>query len=171
MERRVEEVLGIRTITMGTGISGAAETYSHTVRKIGAIYKTEIFLDLTGLNSGGTADDIIGQADTANCHLGQIHTSTHGAIFAGRLTCLETAATGDDDWNLYSASEGTGVEDAAISGLTETQLINGGDHTGATSQGLTALPADGAYLYLTGGTGDANATYTGGKVFIELWGA
>lgn len=170
MKRRIEKVLGIRKMEAGSGIEGHAETCVHSVEKIGDIYYTRIVLDLTGLNSGGTADDIIGYADAANCHIGQVLAGRNGTICAGRLTCLETPATGDDDLNLYAADEATGVEDAAISGLTETQLINGGDHTNATSQGLTALPTDGQYLYLTGGTGDADATYTAGKVLLELWG-
>jgi hypothetical protein len=170
MLRRIQKALHIRDITMGSGISAGAQSYEHVVIKIGSVYYAQILLDLTGLDSGGTADDIIGTADTANCHLGQIRAGTHGTIFAGRLSCLETAATGDDDWDLYSATEAAGTQDAAISGLTETQLINGGDHTNATSQGLTALPSANQYLYLTGGTGDCDATYTAGKILIELWG-
>jgi hypothetical protein len=170
MKRRIERCLDIRSIPMGSGITAAAEQAEHSVMRIGKIFYTQILVDLTGLDSGGTADDIIGDADAANCHLGKICAGTHGTIIAGRLSCLETPATGDDDLNLYSADEAVGVQDAAISGLTETQLINGGDHTNATSQGLTALPADEEYLYLTGGAGDCDATYTAGKVLIELWG-
>ena len=170
MKRRIEKCLGIRNVEMGSGIVGSAEVAEHVVEKIGNLFYTRIFLDLTGLDSGGTADDIIGGEDLANCHLGKIRAGVHGTIFAGRLSCLETPATGDDDLNLYSADEGTGVQDAAISGLTETQLLDGGDHTSASSTGLSALPADGEFLYLTGGYGDCDATYTAGKVLIELWG-
>jgi len=170
MKRRIERVMGIRTMEPGSGIKGYAEVCEHTVHKINDVIKTEIFIDLTGLNSGGTADDIIGKADTANCWIARILAGKNGTIFAGRITCLETPATGDDDINVYAADEATGVEDAAISALTETQLIDGGDFTAAKFGGFTALPTDGQYLYLTGGAGDSNATYTAGKILIELWG-
>lgn len=158
-------------MTPGTGISAVATAAcEHSVVKVGGLYKTTILVDLTGLNSGGTAGDIIGKADTANCHIGQIVAATNGTIFAGRMTCLETPATGDDDIDLYSATEATGTEDAAVGDLTETQLCNSGDLTAGTAVSLTAFPAATKYLYLVAQTGDANATYTAGILLIELWG-
>jgi hypothetical protein len=155
--------------TAGVGITGTAASFVATVTQLGTIIKTEILIDLTGLNSGGSADDIIGANGAGVAHLGQITDAVNGTIIAGRLTCLETPATGDNDINVFSATEATGVEDTAISALTETALCNSGDLTAGTVVALTPPAAD-QYLYLTGGTGDANATYTTGILLLEFWG-
>lgn len=158
-------------MTPGTGIStGTGTICEHLVTKVGGVYKTEILLDITGLNSGGTAGDIIGvDGGTANCHIGQITAATNGTIIAGRVTCFETPAGGDPDINIYSAVEGTGAQDAAITSLDETSLINHGDWTAEDVDHLDAFPAADEYLYLT--CGDAtDEDYTAGKLLIELWG-
>ena len=85
------------------------------------------------------------------------------------MTCLETPAGGDTDIDLYSAGEGTGVEDQAITALTETQIINAGAQTAGTVTYFSADPAANAYLYLVG-QGTANATYTAGRFLIEVFG-
>lgn len=155
--------------TAGIGITGTAAVFATSVDTFGLVIKTTILIDLTGLNSGGTADDVIGADGAGVAHLGQITAALNGTIFAGRLTCLETPATGDDDINVYSATEATGVEDTAISALDETALCNSGDLTAGTMV-LLANPAADQYLYLTGGTGDADATYTAGILMLEFWG-
>lgn len=158
-------------MTEGSGITGAVGgTCEHSVEKIGGLFKTTILIDLTGLNSGGTDGDIIGKnGGTANCHIGQITAARNGTIFAGEMQCLEAPAGGSNDIDLYSATESTGAEDAAISGLAETQLVNaGGAWTAALIKVLAAFPAANEYLYLTGNTGDA--TYTAGILKITLWG-
>lgn len=154
----------------GTGITtGTGTIYEAGVEQVGGVKKTTIVMDLTGLNCGGTAGDIIGVDAAANSHIGQITAAKNGAIFMGRLTCLEVPAGGDPDIDLYSADESTGAEDAAITGLTETQLCNSGDLTLGGAVVLTAFPAADQYLYLVCGTATA-ATYTAGKLLIELWG-
>ena len=155
--------------TAGTGIDGIAESYVAGVEKIGTIFKTTIVIDLTGLRSTA-AGDIIGDDGAATpCHLGQITAAVNGAIFAGTIACLEAPATGDPDIDLYSATESTGVEDSAISLLTETQLINAGDHVIDLFKSLTAFPAADEYLYLVAGD-TTDADYTAGKLVITLWG-
>lgn len=158
----------------GAGITaGVGTLYYTSILQIGRLIYTRIFVDLTGLNSGGTAADIIGVNSAANSHLGQITTLVNGTILGGSMTCLETPAGGEPNIDLYSATESTGTEDAAVTGLTETALLeSSGDWiaTGAlTVQGLTAVPAADQYLYLV--AGDAtSATYTAGKFLIELIG-
>jgi hypothetical protein len=77
---------------------------------------------------------------------------------------------GDTDLDLYSATEGTGVEDTAISALTEVQLINAGTQSSGTVTAAASMPAANTdYLYLVG-QGTANAAYTAGKFLIELYG-
>jgi len=155
--------------TAGVGITGTAASFVTSVETVGTMVKTSILIDLTGLNSGGTANDIIGADGAGAAHLGQITAAVNGTIVAGTMTCLETPATGDDDINVYSATEATGVEDTAIGDLTETALCNSGDLTAGTVIGLAAPAAD-QYLYLTGGTGDSDATYTAGILLLEFWG-
>ena len=157
----------------GSGITAGSGTIcEHSVTRIHGLIKTEILVDLTGLNSGGADGDIIGVNAAANCHIGQITAVVNGTIFAGRVSCLETPTGGEPDIDLYSATESTGTEDAAISGLAETVLLDAAaDWTAAMApKGLTANPAADKYLYLVASGGVTDATYTAGIFLIELWG-
>jgi len=160
-------------MTAGTGIStGTGTVCEHLIIQGNGLIKTEIFIDLTGLNSGGTAGDIIGKdGETANCHIGQITDAKNGTIACGRITCLETPAGGDPDVDFWgSVTEATGAQDAAIASLTgEAQLINHGDWTVSESAALTAMPGADGYLYMACGAA-TDADYTAGKFLIELWG-
>ena len=155
----------------GTGISTGTDTIcEHSVIRVGGIVKTEILLDLTGLNGCGSAGDIIGKdGAAANCHIGQITAAINGTIIAGQIECHEAPAGGDPDIDLYSAVEGTGVQDTAISGLDETALANCADHSAGSVDVLTGWPAADEYLYLTVGTA-TDADYTAGRLLITLWG-
>ena len=162
-----------RDMTPGTGISTGDETIcEHTVRIMGGIIKTEILVDLTGLNDGDTAADVIGKdEDTANCYLGQITAAVNGSIIAGRITCFETPAGGTVDVDLWTANEGTLAQDTAISAATgEAQLCDHGNWAAEEVDFLTAFPPDEDYLYLVTGAQGTDADYTAGIFLIELWG-
>lgn len=151
----------------GAGIGTKATT---KVTKVGNVITTHIYVNLTGLNSSATAD-IIGVQGAANCHLGRVTAAENGQIFSGSVTCLEAPVTGDTDIDLYSATEATGTEDAAVTGLTETALLNAGSAwTLNEAIALSAVPAADQYLYLSSGGAGADATYTAGKLLIELKG-
>ena len=154
----------------GTGITtGTGTVYATSIARSGNIITSSILIDLTGLRStaGG---DIIGVDGTSRpCHIGQITAAESGTIIAGRITCFEAPTGGDPDLDLYSAVEATGVEDAAITSLDETQLVDSGDHTLGSVKILTAFPTDEEYLYLVAGA-TTNANYTAGKLLIELIG-
>jgi hypothetical protein len=154
----------------GTGITGGTGTiYRSSVIREGGIIKTSILIDLTGLRSTANGD-IIGVDGTSNvCHIGQITAARNGTILAGRMTCFEAPTGGDPDINVHSATEGTGVEDGAISDLTETLLVNSGDLALGTVVTFSAVPAADEFLYLTLGA-TTNADYTAGKLLIELFG-
>ena len=154
----------------GTGITGGTGTiYRSSVIREGGIIRTSILIDLTGLRSTASGD-IIGVDGTSNvCHIGQITAARNGTILAGRMTCFEAPAGGDEDINVHSATEGTGVEDGAISDLTETLLVNSGDLSTGTVVTFTGVPAADEFLYLTLGA-TTNADYTAGKLLIELFG-
>jgi hypothetical protein len=154
----------------GTGITGGTGTiYRSSVQRNGGIITTRILIDLTGLRSTASGD-IIGVNGTSNvCHIGQITAARNGTILTGSMECFEAPAGGDPDINVHSATESTGVEDGAISSLSETLLVNAGDATLGSKVYFGAVPAADEFLYLTlGATTDAD--YTAGKLFIELMG-
>jgi hypothetical protein len=157
-------------VEAGTGITtGSGTIYRSSVQRVGGIITTRILIDLTGLRStaGG---DIIGVNGTALvCHIGQITAATNGTILTGSMECFEAPAGGDPDINIHSATEGTGIEDGAISGLAETLLVDAGDATLGSKVYFTAVPAADEFLYLTCGT-TTDADFTAGKLFIQLMG-
>jgi hypothetical protein len=162
----------------GAGIEGTAATYITQVERLKSdtstnvnIVKTTIMIDLTGLNSGGTAGDIIGKDGSGVAYIGQITTANQGTVFGVTMECFETPTTGEDDIDLYVATEATGVEDTAIGDLTENQLVNGGAQAvGGRATNVTTLPtvAD-KYLYLVG-QGTTAGTYDAGKLLITIIG-
>ena len=139
------------------------------MQRTGGIITTTILIDLTGLRSTASGD-IIGVDGTSNpCHIGQITAAQNGTIIAGSMECFEAPTTGDPDINVHSATEGTGTEDSAISGLTETLLVNAGDATLGSKVFFTAFPAADEFLYLTLGA-TTEGTYDAGKLVITLIG-
>ncbi len=155
----------------GSGITGTGTIVRHSVQKTGDLIETKILIDLTGLNGGGTAADIIGGNGLANCHFGRITTAVNGAIFGGYMRCLEVPTGSNADVDLYAATAADGVEDAAATGLAgQAILVNGGTWTAGATGVLTALPAANAYLYLASGTATA-ATFTAGIFEIVLFGS
>lgn len=158
--------------TAGVGITGGTGTiFKNSVVKEGGIITTRILIDLTGLNGGDTAGDIIGTNGAGVAHLGQITAALNGTILCGRVTCMETPAGSNVDVDIWAADEATGVEDVAISTLTnEIQLINHGNWAAGQVDAIgAAVPAANQYLYLTSGTA-TDATFTAGKFLIELFG-
>jgi len=156
--------------TAGVGITVAADSFTSGVTQVGTIFHTVFVIEIDGLNSGGAAEDIIGDDGTGAAYLGQITAARNGTIFAGRMMCLEVPTGGDPDVDLWTANEATGVEDTGIAALTgEVQLTNGGDWTLALVRALTAFPPANDHLYLTCGA-ITDATYTAGIFIIELWG-
>jgi hypothetical protein len=155
-------------IDVGLGITTGTNTVCRTSAGLmGGVYSVRILVDLRGLNSGGAAGDIIGVNGTAlPCYIALLPAMT---VLGGRMTCLETPAGGDTDLDLYSATEGTGVEDQAITALTETEIINAGTQSLGTVTFFSANPAANTYLYLVGQS-TSNATYTAGRFLIEIFG-
>ena len=161
--------------TGGAGIEGTAAVYITQVNRLKSdvatnvnIVKTTIMIDLTGLKDGGTAGDIIGKDGSGVAFIGKVTTANQGSVFGVTMTCVETPAGGSTDIDLFSATEGTGVNDTAIGDLTETSIINAGAASAGTMVAGGDIAAD-QYLYLVSqGTGDA--TYTAGRFLIEITG-
>ncbi len=161
--------------TGSAGIEGTAAVYVTQVNRLKSdvstnvnVVKTTIMIDLTGLKDGGTAGDIIGKDGSGVAFIGKVTTANQGSVFGVTMTCVETPAGGSTDIDLFSATEGTGVNDTAIGDLTETQIINAGAASAGTMVAGGDIVAD-QFLYLVSqGTGDA--TYTAGRFLIEITG-
>ena len=176
---------GVVTVTSGSkmsaeavgsaGIEGTAAVYITQVERLKSdtdtnvnIVKTKIMIDLTGLRDGGTAGDIIGKDGSGVAYIGQVTTVNQGTVFGVTMTCLETPAGGGTDIDLFSATEGTGVNDTAIGALTETSIINAGAASAGTMVAGGDIVAD-QFLYLVG-QGTGHAAYTAGRFLIEITG-
>ena len=176
---------GTITVTSGTkmaneavgsaGIEGTAAVYVTQVNRLKSdvttnvnIVKTTIMIDLTGLKDGGTAGDIIGKDGAGVAYIAKVTTADQGSVFGVTMQCVEAPAGGSADIDLFSATEGTGVNDTGIGALTETSIINGGTQAAGTLTAGGDIVAD-QFLYLVSqGTGDA--TYTAGRFLIEITG-
>ncbi len=161
----------VMAVLAGAGITdGSGTIYKTSVVKAGGIIKTSILLDLTGLGSSTTDLDIIGTGASV-AHIGQITAANNGTLLTGRVTCLEVPAGGVDDIDLYSATEGTGVFDGAVTDLTEAAIVtSGAAWTLGAVKVFGAIPAADQYLYLAGGAAGTPGTYTAGKFLIEIEG-
>jgi hypothetical protein len=159
----------LTNVTAGTGISTGTGTIVQTsVTEIDDIITTKILLDITGLHSTG-AGDIIGVDGTAlYCNIGQSTTAENGIVIASTMSCSETPVGGDTDIDLYSATVGTGVEDGAISSLTQTSIINGASlAVGGEIGGIGVAATEWLYLVAVGAT---DADYSAGRFLITLTG-
>ena len=114
----------------GAGIEGTAGVYVTQVERFKSdtttgvnIVKTTIMIDLTGLNCGGTAGDIIGADGAGVAHIGQVTTANQGTVFGVTMECFEAPGTGEADINLHSATEGTGVEAVSYTHLTLPTIL------------------------------------------------
>ena len=161
--------------TASAGIEGTAAVYVTQVNRLKSdvatnvnIVKTTIMIDLTGLKDGGTAGDIIGKDGSGVAFIGKVTTANQGTVFGVTMTCVETPAGGSTDIDLFSATEGTGVNDTAIGDLTETQIINAGAASAGTVVAGGDIAAD-QFLYL-GSQGTGDAAYTAGRFLIEITG-
>ena len=161
--------------TGSAGIEGTAAVYVTQVNRLKSdvdtnvnIVKSTIIIDLTDLRDGGTAGDIIGKDGDGVAFIAQVTTANQGVVFGVTMTCVETPAGGGTDIDLYSATEGTGVNDTAIGDLTETQIINAGAASAGTVVAGGDIAAD-QYLYLVG-QGTGHAAYTAGRFLIEITG-
>ena len=156
------------TAEHGPGLIGTAavpKTYRWTE---GGVIITQFKIDLTGLASKDTANDVIGLAAGGIAFIRQYKPAIDGVIFKAELSCIETPAGGDNDVNVVMSATATLAYDGA--GGT-TYGINGGDAAaGQTIQNLVqGLTAD-HYFYLAAGTGDTADTYTAGMFIFTTWG-
>ena len=148
------------------GTAFAPRTYRYT--RDGTII-TEIEIDLTGLDSSGTENDVIGLGTGGAAYLGRNVVATNGIIYKVEMTCLEVPTGGDADIILV---QGSAADEAFDDTVANTAAIC--DGTGDWGLGETivniapALTAN-YYYYLTQGATD-DATYTAGMYLIRFYG-
>ena len=150
---------------LGTG--GILETYRRTEN--GTII-TEIKIDLTGLDSSGTPNDVIGTKTpgTDAAYIGRNVVDTNGIIYRTEVTCLEVPATGDADILFVAGS----LDSESFDG-TVTSTATLADGTGDWAAGQTIVLNTGVtanyYYYMTQGASD-DATYTAGQFIVRTYG-
>lgn len=161
-------------VTPGGGITLATGAICRgTYLNTDGVQRVVIVIDITGLQGGGTAGDIIGSSSTTidgtrqPAYIGRVPAGM--TVLGGRMVCLEAPAGGPTDIDLFVAVEDTGVQDGAVSALTETELINAGVQALGTTTHLAADPPAGGYLYLVS-QGTSTTAYTAGRWLIELLG-
>ena len=172
-------------ITATGGVIGdlapAAETAEHGAGSIGTaatpvtyrwvengVIITRIKVDLTGLASVATANDVIGLAAGGAAYIGRNFVATNCIIFKTEFSCIETPTVGDNDVNVVANSSAAIAYDGA--GGT-TYLSNSGDLlAGQTIENLVPALTANDYYYLTAGTGDTAGTYTAGMYILTTYG-
>lgn len=149
---------------IGTGVAPSTTRWTEN----GTII-TETKIDLTGLASVATANDVIGlAAGTPAAYIGKNDVAKNGIIYKAELICLETPTGGDNDVNVVANSSATlKVGDAGGTAYG----VDGGDGVAGQVvadlvQGLTANH----YFYLTAGAGDVADTYTAGQYIFRTYG-
>lgn len=152
----------------GAGIIGTGAAPTTYRWKENGVIITDFKVDVEGLASVATANDVIGLSAGGNAYIRQYNVATDGVIFKAELICLETPAGGDNDINVVANASGTIAYDGA--GGT-TYGIDGGDAVAGQVianlvQGLTTTH----YFYLTAGTGDTAAAYTAGQFIFRTYG-
>lgn len=167
----------LNTMAPGTGITGATgEVVKWSVQKdpVSGVIYTRGLIDVTGLASVATDNDIIAFGTTNPGYLAQIKAAVNGTIVAGKMTLLEAPATGEVDIDLWSADEATGKGSDLITGLTGEVAVftAAGDWGTIREVTMTAPPGADQYLYLTVGTSSTPTagTYTAGIFLVEFWG-
>ncbi len=159
----------------GVGFDGIADAHKVSIVRNGDLIKTEMYLDIEGLNSKATDGDIIGDAGTGEAWFAQITAARNGTIYRAIMHCIELPTGGDPNISLFEAVEATGVEDTLITDLDETLLLNsqsdGTDWIAGDDIDLATMPTADRYLYLVqGDASGTTATYTAGIFWLEFWG-
>lgn len=152
----------------GVGVVGTGAAISTTRRIEGGTIITEIKIDLTGLASVATANDVIGLAAGGAAYIGRNVILTNGIIYKTEFSCIETPVGGDLEVNVVNAASAELAYDGA--GGTTYISDSGLLVIGQTIQNLVPAITANYYYYLTGGAGDAAAAYTAGQFILRTYG-
>ena len=162
--------------TVGAGLAGAAITTWLPLGTIGGasgMKVNEFYIDLTGLRNSGTLNDIIGDNDTAGCHIGQMTDAIFGTIDSVIVICTEAPVTGDADIDFSMSSASTGTENADVTALADyaAVLTAGANWTIGMTKIFTTVPTADFYIYMSdGGAAGGDVAYSAGKFVIRFYG-
>jgi len=152
----------------GAGVIGTGAAPVTTRRAVNGEIITEFKVDLKGLASKNTANDVIGLAAGGVAYIGRYVTTAYGIVYKIEMACLQVPAGGDTDVNVVVNSSAELIYD--VGGGT-TYGIDGGVWTaGKVIQNLVQGLTAGHYFYLTTGAGSTAGTYTGGQFIIRFFG-
>ena len=153
----------------GPGMIGTAGVLPVTKRWTeNGVIITETMIDLTGLDSSGTENDVIGLKTGGAAYFGRNVVATNGYIYRLEIACTELPLTGDADILIVA---GSAADEAFDGTVTDTATL--ADGTGDWTLGQTVI-LEGTvtanyYYYLTQGASD-DATYTAGKFVMRTYG-
>ena len=154
---------------IGTGCDASPLSYWFKPPQANLMIITQLFIDLENLNCGDTIDDVIGEDTLGNCTFGALATGTFGnTIKAVKIECVETPTGGSVDVDFWDTTTENQTEDTALTGGTETKLINHGAWTLGEVDWCSAMPTVGRYLALTTGAASA-AAYTAGQFMVTFY--
>lgn len=149
---------------IGTGVAPVTKRWQEN----GTII-TETKIDLTGLASVATANDVIGLAAGGVAYIGKNDVAKNGIIYKAELICLEVpaGAGADTDINVVANASATLEYDGA--GGTTYGVDGGAQAAGQVVEDLVQGLTANHYFYLTAGTGSAG-TYTAGQLIFRTYG-
>lgn len=151
---------------IGTSSFGAPET---SRRSENGTIITEIKIDLTGLASSGTENDVIGLAAGGAAYVGRNVVANNGQVYKVEMSCLELPAGGDADIILVQGSAADEEYDDTVADTAAVCDGTGDWVLGETVVNIAPALTANYYLYLTQGATDG-AAYTAGQFIIRLYG-
>jgi hypothetical protein len=149
---------------IGTGVAPSTTRWTEN----GTII-TETKIDLTGLASVATANDVIGKTGGGAAYIGKNSVALNGIIYKAELICLEVPAGAGADTDINVVANASAALEVDGAGGTAYGVNGGTQAAGQTVANLVqGLTAD-HYFYLTAGTGSAG-DYTAGQLIFRTYG-
>lgn len=158
----------VLTAEHGAGAIGTYVAPATTRRTINGTLITDIKIDLTGLDSSGTENDVIGLSTGGAAYVGRNVVATNGNIYKIEVICIEVPLGGDADI-LFVA--GSAADEAFDDTVANTATLADGSGDWVAGQIVTldnpALTTN-YYYYMTQGATD-NAIYTAGQYIMRFY--
>jgi len=150
---------------IGTSSFGAPQTYRWIDK---GVIITQIKVDLTGLRTVATANDVVALQAGGAAYIGRNVVATNGVVFKTEWSCIETPVGGDLEVNVVTDASAAIAYDGA--GGTSYISDSGVLIAGQTIQNLVPALTEGDYIYMTGGAGTALGDYSAGMFILTLYG-
>ena len=160
--------------TYGSGMQGTGDGYKYNVIELNNEKITTIVVDLQGLSSSATTNNVIGLSGSSDASLFRYYNTVHGSLYKVEIGCAEEPAGGEPHLSLKFSGSAQSTF-ANIFQSANVILSTGGDlNTGElisnVNSALTAVPSDNDFVYLVNGSSGTDAAYTAGKLIIKFYG-